>query len=214
MKPKQTLNRFELRLSGTGGQGIITLGKILGYGLAMGNGYYVTQTQSYGPEARGGSSRADLVISSMPISYPKTESLDLLVALSPAACNSYYRFLKRDGILLVDTTLVKQPPTNHFLGMPFTGLAQEKMGNPMTINTLVLGAVTHMLPFADRRAMRKALEENLPPKILELNLKAFNLGHRQAKKELGEAPELWEQAEEKAARIQQEEDMELVGDVS
>ncbi|THB68620.1 MAG: pyruvate ferredoxin oxidoreductase, partial [Desulfovibrio sp.] len=73
MKQSQRLDRFELRASGTGGQGIITLGRILGYGLALGHSYFVTQTQSYGPEARGGSSRADLVVSSDPISYPKTE---------------------------------------------------------------------------------------------------------------------------------------------
>ncbi len=198
MKNPIELNRFELRLSGTGGQGIITLGKILGYGLAIGQDYYVTQTQSYGPEARGGSSRSDLVISSSPISYPKTESLDLLVALSQEACNNYYRSLKPNGVLLVDETLVKQTPTNLYLGLPFTEMAKTRMGNVMTLNTVVFGAVTHLLPFAEQRVMRKALEDNLPPKIRELNLKAFNLGLREAKKHLGESPEIWQAAEEHA----------------
>ncbi len=81
----QELNRFEICLSGLGGQGILTLGKIMGGALALGHGYYVTQTQSYGPEARGGASRSDLVISSIPISYPKTDKIDLLVALSQEA---------------------------------------------------------------------------------------------------------------------------------
>lgn len=194
MKQSTELQRFELRLSGLGGQGIITLGKILGYGLALGQGYYVTQTQSYGPEARGGSSRADLVISSQPISYPKTESLDLLVALSQEACNNYYRNLKLGGVLLVDTSLVTQTPTNVYHGLPFTPLAKERIKNPMTLNTIVFGAVTHLLPFTEPRLMRKALEENLPPKIKELNIKAFNLGLREAKKHLGEAPEIWKEA--------------------
>lgn len=204
MKKPMELQRFELRLSGLGGQGIITLGKILGYGLALGQGYYVTQTQSYGPEARGGSSRADLVISSNPISYPKTESLDLLVALSQEACNNYYRYLKTNGVLLIDDSMVKQPPTNQYHGLPFTTMAKERIGNPMTLNTIVFGAVTHLLPFTDPRLMRKALEENLPAKIRALNVKAFNLGNREAKKHLGESPEIWRQAEEYAEHEEEE----------
>ncbi len=194
MKKLQTLQRFELRLSGLGGQGIITLGRVLGYGLAIGHGYYVTQTQSYGPEARGGSSRADLVISSEPISYPKTEEVDLLVALSQQACNMYYRHLKNAGVLLVDNTLVQQTPTSMSYKLPFTHLAAEKIGNPLTLNTIVLGAVTHLLPFAEPRVMRKALEESLPAKILQINMKAFNLGLREARKNLGEPPAIWSDA--------------------
>ncbi len=205
MRKDTRLNRFELRLSGLGGQGIITLGKVLGYGLALGHGFYVTQTQSYGPEARGGSSRADLVISNRPISYPKTESLDLLVALSQEACNNYYRNLKPNGVLLVDNSLVKQAPTNLFHGLPFTTFAAERIGNPMTLNTIVFGAVTHLLPFAEPRLMRKALEENLPAKILQMNIKAFNLGLREAKKNLGESPEIWRVAEENAVNEEEEE---------
>lgn len=198
MKQLLQIDRFEVRLSGTGGQGLITLGRMLGYALAIGHGYHVTQTQSYGPEARGGSSRADVVVSSKPISYPKTENLDLLVALSQQACNAYYHYMKRSGILLVDTHLVQQPPTNVFLGLPFTEMATKKIGNPLTVNTIVLGAVTHLLPFAEPKAMRTALMENLPKKIHEVNLKAFNLGLKQARLQLGEAPSLWRAAEAEA----------------
>jgi 2-oxoglutarate ferredoxin oxidoreductase subunit gamma len=194
-KTLQHIHRFEIRLSGLGGQGIITLGRLLGASLALGHGYHVTQTQSYGPEARGGSSRADVVISSSPISYPKTENLDLLVALSQEACNNYYRYMKRAGVLLVDTTL----------GLPFTRMAREKIGNPLTINTLVLGAVTHLLPFAERRLIRKSLEENLPPKIQAINVKAFNLGLRQAAKHFGEAPEIWKLAKDQANAAEEQE---------
>jgi len=189
---KAHLKRFEIRFSGLGGQGVITLGRILGHGLALGCGYNVTQTQSYGPEARGGASRSDLVISSDPISYPKAESLDLLAALSQEACNKFYRHLKPGGILLIETDMVRQPPSNVFIGLPFTKLAKEKLGAPQAMNTIVLGAITHILPFAQPRAMKKALEENLPPKIQEMNLKAFNLGQRQARTHFGPAPEIWE----------------------
>lgn len=188
---KIQLERFEVRLSGTGGQGIITLGRVMGSGLALGHGYNVTQTQSYGPEARGGSSRCDLVLSSDPISYPKAESLDLLVALSQEACNSYYRYLKPGGILLVESDLVTQPPTNIFLGLPFTEMAKAKVGLVQAMNTIVLGALTYLLPFAEQRVMRSSLKDALPPKIQEINVKAFNLGFREAKRSFGDEPEAW-----------------------
>jgi len=192
MKPQQELERFEIRFSGLGGQGIITLGKIMGQGLALGHGYNVTQTQSYGPEARGGSSKCDLVISSGPISYPKAENLDLLVALSQEACNTYYPYLKPGGVLVLESDLVKQPPTNQFLGLPYTALAKEKVGILQAMNTVVLGSLSFLLPFVNQGAMRKSLESVLPPKIKAINTKAFNLGHRLAKKEWGdEVGEAW-----------------------
>jgi len=135
------------------------------------------------------------VISSHPISYPKTERLDLLVALSQEACNNYYSQLKPGGVLLLDSFMVKQIPTSLYLGLPFTTLAAERIGNRLTLNSMVLGAVAHLLPFADARAMRKALEENLPPALLALNVKAFTLGQRLAKKHFGEAPEVWRAVE-------------------
>lgn len=192
MKPQQVLHRFEIRFSGLGGQGIITLGKVMGQGLALGHGYNVTQTQSYGPEARGGSSRCDLVVSSEPISYPKAESLDLLVALSQEACNAYYPYLKPGGALVLESDLVKQPPTNKYLGLPFTSLARDKVGVAQAMNTVVLGALSYLLPFINQAVMRKSLESVLPAKIRAVNTKAFNLGHRLAKKEWGDdAGQVW-----------------------
>ncbi len=187
----QELDRFEIRLSGLGGQGILTLGKVMGSGLALGHGYNVTQTQSYGPEARGGASRSDLVVSSSKISYPKAESLDLLIALSQEACNMYYRNLKTGGLLIVESELVKQPPVNMYLGLPFTSLAKDKIGLVQTMNTIVLGAVTYLLPFAKQRTMKTNLENVLPAKIRDINIKAFNLGFREAKKNFGDPDTLW-----------------------
>lgn len=181
-----TLSRYEIRLSGLGGQGILTMGKLLGQALALAHGYYVTQTQSYGPEARGGASRSDLVVSSEPISYPKTEYLDLLVALSQEAVGIYYHYLKPRGTLLIDTGLVKQTPSNVFLGLPFTALAKEVVGVPQATNVVALGAVAYLLPFARPDAMRKSLKAALPEKIRAANLKAFNLGYQEARKKLGQ----------------------------
>lgn len=191
MKPPFELDRFEICLSGLGGQGVQTLGKILGQALALGHGYCVTQTQSYGPEARGGASRSDLVVSSHPISYPKTDKIDLLVALSQEACNRYYSLLKPGGALMVDTSLVRQMPTNRFLGLPFTEMARDKLGLPQAMNTIVLGAITYLLPFARKSVIRKTLEETLPAKIREVNAKALDLGHRAARKSFTDLPGHW-----------------------
>ncbi|UTF50387.1 2-oxoacid:acceptor oxidoreductase family protein [Desulfomicrobium sp. ZS1] len=190
--PKQhELNRFEIRLSGTGGQGILTLGKIMGQVLAIDHGFFVTQTQSYGPEARGGASRADLVISSHRISYPKPVNLDMLVALSQEACNLYFRNLKPVGFLLVDTSLVTQTPSNIYWGLPFTSMARDKIGMPQTTNIICLGALSHFLPFMNFANVKKALASVLPAKILDVNVKALTLGHSQAKKLYPDAPEKW-----------------------
>ncbi|KAB1440317.1 2-oxoacid:acceptor oxidoreductase family protein [Pseudodesulfovibrio senegalensis] len=192
MKGQVDLERFEIRFSGLGGQGILTLGKVMGAGLSLGHGYNVTQTQSYGPEARGGSSRCDLVVSSQRISFPKAENLDLLVALSQEACNAYYPYLKPGGVLIIETDMVAQPPTNQYLGLPFTAMAKDKIGIPQAMNTIVLGALSHLLPFAIPRIMRRNMEETLPEKIRAVNVKAFNLGNREAKKRFGDVPVAWE----------------------
>jgi 2-oxoglutarate ferredoxin oxidoreductase subunit gamma len=191
MKPDIQIDRFEICLSGLGGQGVITLGKVMGKALALGHGFNVAQTQSYGPEARGGASRTDLVISTRPISYPKTDKIDLLVALSQEACNKYYPLMKPQAVLLVNTTLVKQIPTNQYLGLPFTEMSIDRLGLPQAMNTIVLGAVTFLLPFARRSLIRKSLEESLPAKIVDVNVKALNMGYREASKAFGQPPAIW-----------------------
>ncbi|NJB67795.1 2-oxoglutarate ferredoxin oxidoreductase subunit gamma [Desulfobaculum xiamenense] len=193
MKMQYQIDRFEICLSGLGGQGVITLGKVMGQALALGHGFHVTQTQSYGPEARGGASRTDLVVSTHPISYPKTEKLDLLVALSQEACNKYFHLLKPQAALLVNTSLVKQVPTNQYLGLPFTEMAQDKLGLVQAMNTIVLGACTFLLPFARRNIMKKTLAESLPAKIVDVNIKAFTMGYRAANATFGEPPAVWTQ---------------------
>lgn len=187
----QSLDRFEICLSGLGGQGVLTLGKVMGQALALGHDYFVTQTQSYGPEARGGASRTDLVISSSPISYPKTDKIDLLVALSQEACNKYYHLLKPSSVLLVNTTLVKQIPTNQYIGLPFTTMAQDDLGLVQAMNTIVLGTCSFLLPFADPERMKDSLRQALPAKIIDINITAFDMGYDAAKKTFKTPPDLW-----------------------
>jgi 2-oxoglutarate ferredoxin oxidoreductase subunit gamma len=189
--PAWQIDRLEIRISGLGGQGVLTLGRILGQTLALEHGYHVAQTQSYGPEARGGASRSDVVVSSRPISYPKPMHLDLLVALSQEACNLYSRDLKAGGMLLVDTDMVPQCPTNQFWGLPLTSLAKEKLGAPQAMNMVCLGALTHVLPMMTVRAVKATLPAVLPAKIVDLNIKAVDLGYSRAKKLYPDARSQW-----------------------
>jgi len=201
------LDRFEICLSGLGGQGVLTLGKVMGQALALDHGYFVTQTQSYGPEARGGASRTDLVVSSKPISYPKTDKIDLLVALSQEACNKYFTLLKPRGVLLLNTTLVKQIPTNKYKGLPFTDMAKDDLGLVQAMNTIVLGAVTFLLPFAQKATMKKSLEAALPRKIIDINLKAFEMGFTRAQQDFAEPIHIWGPGQE--PDIEEEEDRDI-----
>ena len=96
----------EIRLSGSGGQGLITAGIILAKS-AVYKGIRVTQTQSYGPESRGGASRADVIMSDKEFFFPEATSFDILLCLTQEACDKYAPNLKEDGILIVDSSLVK-----------------------------------------------------------------------------------------------------------
>ena len=89
MVPKTALKRTEIRLAGEGGQGMILAGIILAEAAAMYDDKYAVQTQSYGPEARGGASKAEVIIDSGEIDYPEVINADVLVALSQEACDKY-----------------------------------------------------------------------------------------------------------------------------
>ena len=180
--PKQhELNRFEIRLSGTGGQGILTLGKIMGQVLAIDHGFHVTQTQSYGPEARGGKSKAELVISDSSIDYPKALQVDLLLAMTQAACDAYFFDLKTDGLLIVDSGLVEQVPTSRAVSIPFTQIARQQIGRELVANMVALGAVGYLSGQVSMDNLQKALLARVPKGTEEMNARALRAGIDAAK---------------------------------
>lgn len=174
--------RYEIRLSGSGGQGIITAAVMLAEGAAVYEGKYVAQTQSYGPEARGGSSKAEVVISNEPIDYPKALVPDLLLAMNQASCDIYFSDLKPEGIILVDSTNVLQPPPGRTISLPFTGTARKEMGKELVANMVALGAVAHFCPVVSIEAVEAAILARVPPGTQELNRKAFRAGVKMARK--------------------------------
>lgn len=169
--------RYEIRLSGSGGQGLVLAGVILAEALGVYEGKNVTQTQSYGPEARGGASRSDIVISDGEIYYPKTMDLDLLLCLTQESCDEYFEYLKDDGILIVDSDRVRQLPTQRAHSLPFINTARDKVGTPVVANVVSLAAVAAISGICSRESIEKAVLYRAPRGTEEKNKLACDLGH-------------------------------------
>jgi 2-oxoglutarate ferredoxin oxidoreductase subunit gamma len=174
-------DRFEVRLSGAGGQGLILAGVILAEAIGTIDGKNAVQSQSYGPEARGGASRADVVISKEEIFYPKTMKLDLLLALTQEACDKYYPDLKDDGTLIIDSGMVSEPPTPDCYGFPFVQLAKSEIGIAMVANVISLGAICELTGIVSKHALTEVVKMRAPRGTEEKNLKALEVGFRIAK---------------------------------
>lgn len=179
---KDSAQRYEIRFSGSGGQGIITLAVIFADAVGVYSGKYVCQTQSYGPQARGGTSKAEVVISNKPIDYPKALGLDLLLAMNQAACDAYFFDLNSDGILVIDKGLVEQSPTSRVVALPFTQIAREEIGQEMVANMVALGTVGCLSGQVDPMLLQKALLSRIPAGSEKINAAAFQRGVEEAKK--------------------------------
>jgi 2-oxoglutarate ferredoxin oxidoreductase subunit gamma len=169
-------DRYEIRLSGSGGQGMIFAGNVLSEAIGVEDGKNVCQTQSYGPEARGGASRSDLVVSSGEIYYPKPLKLDLLLALTQEACDTYFTALKEDGVLVVDSGMVDQLPDHPVYGFPFAQLARDKVGTPMVANIIALGAIVSLTKVASKKGFLEVVKRRAPKGTEDRNLKAAQIG--------------------------------------
>ncbi len=175
------MTRYEVRLSGSGGQGLIVAGIILAEAAGVYDGKYVCQTQSYGPEARGGSSKAEVVISDEEIDYPKAIKPDVLLAMNQKSCDAYIFDLKPDGILIVDSTYVKQVPSTRALAIPFTQMARDVVGKEMMANIIALGALATLTGVASLTSLEAAVLARVPAGTEELNKKALEVGIEAAK---------------------------------
>jgi 2-oxoglutarate ferredoxin oxidoreductase subunit gamma len=175
-------DRYEIRLSGSGGQGMVFAGTILAEAVGVEDGKNVCQTQSYGPEARGGASRSDLVVSPREIYYPKPLKLDLLLALTQESCDTYFPALKEDGVLIVDSGIVTQLPNRRVYGFPFTQVARDELGTPMVANIIALGAIASLTKIVSKQGLLEAVKKRAPKGTEERNLKAVEIGFELARK--------------------------------
>ena len=170
------MERYEIRLSGSGGQGLIFAGIILAEAAGIYDGKFVCQTQSYGPEARGGASKAEVVISDTEIDYPKAIKPDLLLAMNQKSCDAYFFDLKPSGLLIIDSTFVKQLPTTRAIAIPFTQLSREKLGKEIGANIVALGALATISGVVSLNSLEAAVKNRIPRGTEEFNRKALKLG--------------------------------------
>ncbi len=165
---------WQVVLAGEGGQGLILAGRILSEAAIM-DGNNVSLTSSYGIAARGGYSEAQVVISEKELYYPKCASPDLVLALTQQAYDRYADKVKDDCLIVYDSKDVVNGKRKNEFGYDFKE-ALLKLGNLKVINSLFLGVILNHRNIVSRESMIKALEKNMPPKIQDINLKAFNYG--------------------------------------
>ncbi len=163
--------RREIRICGFGGQGIILAGVILGEA-ATRVGFEAVQTQSYGPESRGGAARSEVVISDGPVDYPRVTSADVVVALSQPAYDRFAGDIAKGGAVIVDESSVTAEGAEV---QPFTTTAQA-VGHKIVTNIVMLGYLGARLNLIDPSVLEETVLKNVPKGTEELNRKALKAG--------------------------------------
>lgn len=173
---------LQISLSGTGGQGLILAGIILAEAAIL-DGKEAIQTQSYGPEARGGASKAEVIISNNPIDYPKVLTADILLVMSQEACNKYSGLVGPSGRMIIDTSLVWEIPkvAAKVISLEFTRVAEEKFGKAMVANIIALGALVGLTQAVSQEALKTAVLARVPKGTEQLNQQALDMGFNMVK---------------------------------
>jgi 2-oxoglutarate ferredoxin oxidoreductase subunit gamma len=176
----------EIRICGFGGQGVILAGFIIGKAASVFQNYQAVQSQSYGPEARGGAARSEIIISDKKIGYPRPLGVDVLLAMSQESFDSYRDDIRDDTIIVVDPDLVKK----HEIGRPLYKVhAQEiaeKLGNKIVTNIVMVGAFTSISGILNPESVKESVIDSVPKRFTELNIKAFERGLEAGKNALKE----------------------------
>lgn len=179
--------RMEIRFSGAGGQGIILAGIMLAEAVSVVEGRNAVQSQSYGPESRGGASRAEVVISDEEIDYPKVVKADVLLAFTQQALDKYIEHIKEGGIVIVDEDLVPEVPGGNYklYRFPFTRIAKEELGREIFLNVIALGAIVGLTGVVKRESIEKAVLSRVPKGTEDVNRRALDIGFDLARKAKG-----------------------------
>ena len=172
--------RYEIRLSGSGGQGMITAGIILAEAAGVYDGLNVVQSQSYGPEARGGASKAEVIISDKEIFFNKATAIDILLAMTQEAWEKYSLDLKPEGVAIVDSFYVKELDRQGVYKLPLSQKAREEVGIEMVANVIALAAIAGITGVVSRESLEKSLLSRVPKGTEDKNRKALEIGYRLA----------------------------------
>jgi 2-oxoglutarate ferredoxin oxidoreductase subunit gamma len=180
--------KTEIRVTGFGGQGVILLGYLIGKAAAINAKKHATLNQSFGPEARGSSCSAQVIVSDERILYPYLTKPDILISMSQEAYTKFEPELKNNGLLLVDEDLVKDAKARDKIKLykvPATRIAEE-LGRKIVLNIVMLGFFTAISSAIDKEAVRKTVETSVPKGTEELNLLAFDKGYDCGMEQLAE----------------------------
>lgn len=171
----------QVRLAGRGGQGVVLAGLLLAEA-AVQAGRNATHSQAFGPESRGGASKADVIVADGPIDYLVATRLDVLVALSQEALDVHLRHVRPGGLVLVDSDHVAAPPFDpsgaalQWHALPITSIARQQLGTTLGANLLALGALVALTELVPPEAMERAIAARWPGAAGERGLRAFRAG--------------------------------------
>lgn len=171
------MKKIEVRISGSGGQGVVLAGQVLGKA-AVYNGKNAVQTQSYGAEARGSAAKSEVIISDEKIGFPMVRKCDILVAMSQEAVEKNVKDLKENRVLLVDSGIVKKVPKikAKVFKIPATELAEKTFGEKLYANMIMLGALNKITKIVNENSMKKAIRDTVPKKATTVNIQAYKKG--------------------------------------
>ncbi len=176
----------EIRICGFGGQGVILAGFIIGKAASVFQNYQAVQSQSYGPEARGGAARSEIIISDEKIGYPRPLGVDVLLAMSQESFDLYRGDIRDDTIIVVDPDLIR----NHDIGRPLYKVhalkIAEELGNKIVTNIVMVGAFASVSGILKPEAVKESVIDSVPKRFTELNIKAFERGLEAGKNALKE----------------------------
>lgn len=172
------MEKFRFLMSGSGGQGVITMAILLAEAAALYEGLNAVQSQSYGPEARGGATRSDVIVSEGSIFYPKVEQPNYLVALTNESMNKYLPLIRPGGLCLYDSDLVQPDLRVDAVrkGLPMHQAVMDTLGKPVAFNICVLGALATLTGVVSLDSLEKVLAERFAAAHHENNKKALHLG--------------------------------------
>ncbi len=176
--------RQDFRFAGSGGQGVILLSVILANAYGMHQGMEVAQTQSYGPEARGGTCKSELVVSDTYIEFVKVLKNSVFVTFNEVSFEKYKKDLQDDTVIFADSTFMdtsKLEGYNHVHTIDATAIADEKF-KPFTVNIIMLGFMAAILEDLQLEAVEKAVTSAVPKKALQINMDALHYGYELGKK--------------------------------
>jgi 2-oxoglutarate ferredoxin oxidoreductase subunit gamma len=174
----------QIRIGGSGGQGIVLAGLLLGKAASLFDGKDAVFTQAYGPEARGGASNADIIISSQPVDYPYVTKPDILAVLFQEAYAKFRPLLSSGGVLIIEQDLVRpNEGDGQAIRLPATRMAED-LGSKLVTNVVLLGYITGITAVVSCEAMKQSIRTTVKEKVIDMNIRAFEAGYERARRDI------------------------------